>query len=113
MDLDRLKNEDQFLHFDSVDECDNFILYAHKIGIKIGHRCCSNTGCCVIEKSININDLKNNFELNMNKDLKENECPICFEMVFLNIKCCFCNNLLCRPCRKQINKCPFCRTKLQ
>ena len=36
MNIDRLKNKKKFLHFDSVDECDNFILYANKIGIKIG-----------------------------------------------------------------------------
>ena len=111
MDID-IKNENQFMHFDSINECDNFILYANKIGIKIGHRCCSNIGCCIIEKSIDINDLKNNFELIMCKDVKKDECPICFEILFLSIKCNRCNNLLCKPCGKQINKCPFCRTKL-
>lgn len=112
MDIDRLKNDDRFLHFDSSDKCDDFIVYANKIGIKIGHRCCSNKGCCVNDKFIDIHKLKNNFESTICKETKENECPICLETTTYNMKCEQCNNLFCKSCGIQINKCPFCRTNL-
>lgn len=111
-DINRLKNNDRFLHFDSTHECNNFIIYANNIGIKIGYRCCSNTGCCITDNTINIDYLKNNFKLNILNEIKENECPICFETTVFNIKCHGCNNLLCKKCGNQINKCPFCRTNL-
>ena len=111
-DIDRLKNDNRFLHFDSEYECDHFIQYANKRNIKIGHRCCSNKGCYIIDQFIDIYDLKNNFEYTLCKKTKEKECPICFEIKTYNIKCKQCNNLLCKDCSIQINKCPFCRKNL-
>lgn len=37
----------QYIHFNTVPECIDFIQYVKKLNYKVGHSCCSGLGCRV------------------------------------------------------------------
>jgi len=101
-----------FVHFNSVEECNNFINNIIKINIEIGHKCCSDTGCLI--KNYNNIDIDHIIKKIKNDNkLLIDECDICFESKSLIINCKICSHPLCNDCFSKIkNKpCPYCRSK--
>ena len=98
-----------FVHFDTVEECDQFILFVSKMNIKIGNKCCGGKGCSINEKYSFINNLKKNFKLN--NIVKIDNCDICFEIKSLITKCFVCKYPFCIDCYNKIlnSNCPYCR----
>ena len=98
-----------FVHFDTVEECDQFILFVSKMNIKIGNKCGGGKGCSINEKYSFINNLKKNFKLN--NIVKIDNCDICFEIKSLITKCFVCKYPFCIDCYNKIlnSNCPYCR----
>jgi hypothetical protein len=42
-------NDKEFIHFDTVEECEDFVQYLKTYDISITHKCCSNKGCGLIK----------------------------------------------------------------
>lgn len=47
----------EFVHFDTNEECDEFINYAKFSNMKISHKCCNGLGCGI--RNIKYKDLTN------------------------------------------------------
>jgi len=45
----------EFAHFDTNEECDEFVNYIKFANIQINHKCCNGLGCCI--RNINFEDL--------------------------------------------------------
>ena len=110
------KSFKNFIHFDTIEECSEFILFVSKMNIKVGHKCCGGKGLSINKKNSFINNLKKEFKLNnkLNNILKIDNCDICFEIKSLIIKCFVCKYPFCIDCYDQIlnSKCPYCRGKI-
>ena len=39
----------QYVHFDTVQQCIEFIQYAKNLHYKVGHTCCSGLGCKIFD----------------------------------------------------------------
>ena len=122
-DIDPLmKNFEKFIHFNTFEECDEFINLLKCLDINITHKCCGGKGCGI--KKINYTQAKNiynNFKPNniIYKSIKnedENlECGICYQEVkSLTIKCHTGSHPYCSSCWNNLKKpeCPTCRGSL-
>jgi hypothetical protein len=126
-----ISNKNRFIHFDTREECDDFVSF---IGTdKITHKCCYGQGCGIIDSEIELvyelrkqfNSPENRKERHKNRIKKKEEiqeieeddnidctteCCVCFERTNTYTKC---GHLLCTECSLQLIKkeCPYCRTK--
>lgn len=106
VDKKSIKN---FIHFNSIEECNEFALFVSKMNIKVGHKCCGGKGLLINEENSLIQNLKKEFKLN--NIVKIDECDICFENKSLITKCFVCKYPFCIDCYSQIlnSSCPYCR----
>ena len=117
-----IKDFDQFIHFDTFKECDDFIDLLKSFDINITHKCCGGKGCGI--KNINfihVKNIYNSFKPQYKRYesiMCENEileCGICFQNVQeLIIKCHTGCHPYCINCWDNLKKseCPTCRGKL-
>jgi hypothetical protein len=103
----------EYIHFDTNQECDNFIIYAKNQNINYIRFCCDGKGCSF--QNINYDSLKKlkaKF-LSVYFEFKTiGTCNICFEDNKELFKFCkTCIEPICKECVKQISNCPFCRNK--
>lgn len=108
-----------FIHFDTLQECIDFIkFYELKYKIKITHTCCSGKGCCLNKSFEETNAIKNEYITSyikpdnaFNESIID-ECDICYEKKELINLCKICNHPFCMDCIRQINNnnCAYCRS---
>ena len=106
---DDKKSVKNFIHFNSIEECSEFILFVSKMNIKVGHKCCGGKGLLINEENSLIQNLKKNFKLN--NIVKIDTCDICCEIKSLITKCFVCKYPFCIDCYDKIlnSSCPYCR----
>ena len=91
-----------FIHFASIEECDNYIKNNNIIFLQ---RCCSGKGYGYLKNDLLLEE----------EDYKENaDCVICYEFIKTkNTECC--KQTLCKECNKKCgkinNNCPHCRNQ--
>jgi hypothetical protein len=125
----------EFAHFNSIELCNDFVIYMTNNGYKITHKCCDGNGCGIkkikrIELKIIVNKYLQKKETNTyntyNTDNTDNtyntyntyntdkfHCDICYEDVDnLITKCKICTHPFCPDCWNKITKdvCPYCRS---
>lgn len=103
------KSVKNFIHFSTIEECNEFALFVSKMNIKVGHKCCGGKGLSINKESSFIKNLKENFKLN--NIVKIDQCDICFENKSLIRKCFVCKYPFCVDCYSKIvnSCCPYCR----
>ena len=55
MESPYLDSKLEFAHFDTNEECDEFVNYIKFLNLQINHKCCNGLGCCI--RNINSDDL--------------------------------------------------------
>jgi hypothetical protein len=110
-------DDDFYIHFDSIEKCNDFIIHVNNKGYSVYGRCCSDKGCRFIDKKISndIKKLQENFLLKRKVHHKQKTtigtCDICFnDNLNLFGMCSVCPKEYCKPCLDKMQKCPTCRT---
>ena len=108
-DEDDRKSVKNFIHFNTIEECSEFVLFVSNMNIKVGHKCCGGKGISINKEDSCIKHLKKMFKLN--NIVKIDNCDICFEKKLLLTKCSVCKYPFCMDCYDKIlnSSCPCCR----
>ena len=103
----------EFIHFTTSHECEDFVQYLRFHNIDITHKCCDNKGCGLINsKSIYVkNIIKNYSNKKVICDIYD-ICYICYELKNLITNCNICKHPFCVDCLNRIknSKCAYCRS---
>jgi hypothetical protein len=108
--IDKNKDNKEFIHFDTVKECNDFIIFINNLGrnINFGNRCCNNKGCSLLNiHKKNIDILKKEFEETITENI--DLCNICYEVKNLKHRCNTNKHPFCIDCLNRTNNCPICR----
>jgi hypothetical protein len=84
-EINREKIDCEFAHFNSIELCNDFVIYMKNNGYKITHKCCDGNGCGIkkiksIELKIIVNKYLQKKETNTDNTDKFH-CDICYEDV--------------------------------
>ena len=108
-----------FEHFDTVEECDQFVNFVIQQELVISHRCCSQKGCAVFRKEgilwSTLQQQFKDFQCLQRPPLEVmcvGPCDICYEERELVCCCVQCHHPFCLSCLRRIESrlCPYCRT---
>jgi len=115
-------NDHQFIHFNLISQCDQFIVLLNQSNINIVSRCCAGLGCSVLNNDFNNSIvIKNSYivddyhipivQTNLIDTVIVDICCVCLDDTNTTTKC---NHHLCNRCYNLLNNkiCPCCRHTL-